>query len=123
MERDCSDLAQTRKLRSYEPPGSGPDVTLHTSHAGVRRILVGRIFRGHHGVTRGAAETRRIHVFNAAIRSCTNDQEVDHRGEAYPLQGPANDWETKVDGRVDFWQISALKQASPPEPDSDRNQQ
>src|SRR5208283_4174080 len=86
MEGHGHDLPQTRKLRPHKPSCSRADMAFDASYAGVGRILVRRVFRGHHSVTGSSAETGRIHVLDAAIRRRRDNEKVERGRKCDPLQ-------------------------------------
>jgi len=98
MESYRENLPQTGDLGAYKPSRPRADMAIDTGYARVRRILIGGIFRSHHGVTRCPAEACGIHVLDAAIRRRADDQEVDDGREGHPFQGTPHHGEVQVDG-------------------------
>src|SRR5215831_2077849 len=41
VERKCKELTNTRQLVMHEPCATWPDMTIHTFHPGMRRVLIG----------------------------------------------------------------------------------
>ena len=56
FEGSGKNLPCSGQLGFHVPRGAGADVALHAGNAGVRRELIGSVFRSHHGVTELTAE-------------------------------------------------------------------
>ena len=71
-------------------------MALDAGHVGVRRDLVGRVFRRHH-VAGAAAKLRRIHIGGAVIAGRSHHQEVDDGGHQNDVDTVAEDGIVEID--------------------------
>ena len=98
-------------------------MALDTSHPRVRRILIGRVLRGHYAVASGSAETHRVHILHATVGGGPNDKEIEHCSHDYPFQSTPDHRQLQVNGRINLRQLPSPKQTSSLEPDAQGNQQ
>src|ERR1039457_2801557 len=123
MESYGDDLAQAGEFRPDKTTCSRADVTLDASYPRVRRILVGGVLGVHHGVAGFAAEVRRIHILNPAVRGGTENQDIQQRRHGNVLQRAPYHGQAQIDGREDLRQRPASAQTSAPEPNTNWNQE
>src|SRR5215469_8774538 len=79
VKNNRENLAHAGELGAHEPSRAWTDVAFHTVDAGVRGILIGGKLRNHDRVTGLAAELCGVHIFHAAVRSRSKDEDVHKR--------------------------------------------
>ena len=83
VKRHREQLPCAGDFRLGERRRARADMALDARHARVRAVLVGHVFRLHHAVASLAAELRRIHVLDTAIRGERHDDDVGHRQQEH----------------------------------------
>src|SRR3974377_1382541 len=97
-------------------------MALDALDAGMRRILVGAVFRSHDGVAGKSAKGGGIHIRNAAVGSKTEDHDIQDRGTENEEEAVANQRRLEVDFRVNGGQLAGVAQFSAAEKNSDGNE-
>ena len=90
IDRDFNKLLSAIHLGGEVRGRAGADVALHTVHVGVRRDLVGCVFRMH-DVAGLAAELWRVHIGGTAITGHGNDQQIHDGGHQHDVKAVAKD--------------------------------
>ena len=97
-------------------------MAFHALDVRVRRILIGRKFRGHHGMAGLPAEVLRIHIGNAFIGGKGENQDIQERSGRDEQQTVPNHRNLKVNFGIGVGKFSGIAQLAAAQVDSDRDQ-
>src|SRR5579862_186189 len=87
------------------------------------RTLIGAVLWRHDGMARGPTETGGIHILHTAIRSGSNDQDIQNGCKRHPLERPPDHRNSKINRWIGGRQCPRAAQSTPAQPNANRNQQ